>query len=98
MGEFETGRRSLTAQHHGCVSANERLWAALLGPVIAGVSVGVHAAEAGGGGRILLGLFVGLGIGVTLMAFVSPAAAETDRAVRRAEALAFNARVGTPVA
>jgi len=62
------------------VNANERLWAALLGPVIAGVSFGVHAAQAGGGGRILLGLFIGLGIGVTLMAFVPGSAGESERA------------------
>jgi hypothetical protein len=52
------------------VPTSARRLAALLGPVLVGLAVGVDRASTDGGGPIVLGLVAGLGVGVTLTAFV----------------------------
>ena len=51
-------------------TASRRL-CALLGPVVSGGALGAEAAsDGGGGGELLLGLIVGAGVGLALVAFV----------------------------
>ena len=64
--------RLLPVAYGVAVTGSARRLAALLGPVLVGVSLGVSQASTEGGGPILLGVFAGLGVGVTLLAFVRP--------------------------
>ena len=52
------------------VTTSARRLCALLGPVLVGLAVGVNASSTDGAGPAVLGVVAGLGVGVTLLAFV----------------------------